>query len=122
VVGAVPELPHLACADLRDLANHGVLKVADRKDTGETAKVEFDARPNPFASGTALHFAIPSAAHVTLKVFDVNGRFLTTLVDEELSAGRHRVQWESAGVSPGVYMAILQAGTERETRKLTLLP
>jgi len=125
VVGPVSELPHLVDADLRDRDNHRVLKASRHVDTGESeslARVEFGARPNPFSSGTALHFAIPTASRVTLKVFDVNGRLVTTLVDENLSAGRHGVQWESAGVSPGVYMAILQAGTERETRKLTLLP
>jgi hypothetical protein len=125
VVGTVSEMPHLVGADLRNGSNHGVLKAVEHKDVGESeslTRVEFGARPNPFSGGTALHFAIPAAARVTLKVFDVNGRLVTTLVDEDLSAGRHRVVWESAGVSPGVYMAILQAGTERETRKLTLLP
>jgi hypothetical protein len=125
VVGTVSEPPHLVSADLRDRDNHGVLKATRRIDAGEAesmASIEFGARPNPFSSGTALHFAIPAPARVTMKVFDVNGRLVTTLVDEHLSAGRHRVEWESAGVSPGVYMAILQVGTERETRKLTLLP
>jgi flagellar hook assembly protein FlgD len=102
-----------------------VLKATRHVDTGgaeNAAGVEFAARPNPFSHGTALHFAIPVAARVTLKVYDVNGRLVTTLVDKELSAGPHRVEWESAEVSPGVYLAIIQAGTERKTRKLTLLP
>jgi hypothetical protein len=125
VVGEATELPRLLSADLRDLNNGGFLRVRDRRDTGESeslARVEFGARPNPFSSGTALHFAIPAPARVTLKMYDVNGRLVTKLVDENLSAGRHRVEWESAGVSPGVYMAILQVGAERVTRKLTLLP
>jgi hypothetical protein len=125
VVGDAVDLPHLVDADLRDRDNRGVLKAARRRDTGEAsshARVEFGARPNPFTRGTALHFSIPAASHVTLKMFDVSGRLVTTLVDENLGAGNHRVEWNGAGVSPGVYMAILQVGSERETRKLTLLP
>jgi hypothetical protein len=125
VVGTVTEMPRLVASDLRDRDNRGLLKAMERKDPGESeslARIEFAARPNPFSGGAALHFSIPADRKVSLRVFDVSGRLVTTLVDEQLSAGRHRVVWESAGVSPGVYMAILQAGTERETRKLTLLP
>jgi hypothetical protein len=125
VVGEMTEPPHLLHADLRDLDNRGFLRATERRDSGESgsvASVEFGASPNPFSGGTALHFAIPAPARVTLKMYDVNGRLVTTLVNEHLSAGRHRVEWNGAGVSPGVYMAILQVGAERETRKLTLLP
>ncbi len=131
MVGTVRELPHLVEADLRDLANRRLERRADpRRLDGavepalseELTRVEFGVRPNPFSGKTDLHFSLPVAGRATMKVYDVSGRLVTTLVDEELQAGRHRVVWDGDGVSPGVYMAILEVGRERETRKLTLLP
>jgi hypothetical protein len=82
-------------------------------------------RPNPFREGTTISFRLPEAGPVTLRVFDVTGRLVATLVDETLSAGRHDVSWDGAtvhrGRAPGVYFARLEAGGAAVTRKLTLL-
>jgi hypothetical protein len=131
LVGQVSELPHLMEADLRNIANRRLERKADPRRfnadsepalSQELTRVQFDARPNPFSGTTEIRYALPVAGHVTMKVYDVGGRLVDTLVDEDVAAGRHRVVWEGEGVSPGVYMAILEAGMRRETRKLTLLP
>jgi hypothetical protein len=131
VVGAVEAMPHLVVADLRDLANRRLERKAEPRQIGvesepllsqELRQVEFSARPNPFSGSTELRFAVPSGGRVSVKIYDAGGRLVRTLVDEEVGAGRYRAVWEGQGVSPGVYMAILETGREREVRKVTLLP
>jgi hypothetical protein len=131
MVGTVDKMPRLADADLRDLANRRLGRKSDPRrlgtDTGpalsgEVTRVEFGARPNPFSSMTELHYALPVSGRVSVKIYDASGRLVSTLVDEQVEAGRHGVIWEGQGVAPGIYMAILEVGSERQTRKVTLLP
>ena len=56
-----------------------------------------------------------------MKVFDVIGREVATIVSEEMSAGTYSRQWNPGNMSSGVYFYRLQAGTVTETRKLILL-
>jgi serine protease len=58
---------------------------------------------------------------VTLKVFDLLGREVATLVDEQKSPGTYTVKWDASGMSSGVYLYRLQAGSFVETRKLVVL-
>jgi hypothetical protein len=67
--------------------------------------------PNPFRGETTVSFSIPSSSHTTLTVHDVSGRTVATLVDGELSAGTHAVEWD-ASVPSGVYFCRLVAGGE----------
>lgn len=77
--------------------------------------------PNPFNPSTIISFSIPSKLVVSLTVYDVSGRKVATLVNEELSAGNYACQWNATNVSSGVYFYRIQAGTFRETKKLLLL-
>jgi hypothetical protein len=67
--------------------------------------------PNPFRGETTVSFSIPSSCRTTLTVHDVSGRTIATLVDGELSAGTHAVEWDAA-VPSGVYFCRLVAGGE----------
>ena len=58
---------------------------------------------------------------VELKIFDVLGREVATLVNERKAAGSHSVRWDAAGMPSGVYFYRLQAGDFSETRKLMLI-
>jgi hypothetical protein len=58
---------------------------------------------------------------VSLKVFDVLGREVATLVNEELTAGNYSLKWNAAHMSGGVYYCRLQAGSFVETKKLVLV-
>ncbi|OGC92419.1 MAG: hypothetical protein A2W25_17105 [candidate division Zixibacteria bacterium RBG_16_53_22] len=80
-----------------------------------------DIYPNPFNARTTVGYAIPEAGHVRLDLFDVSGRKVATLVDEDMAAGSHRVAWDARGMPSGVYMARLVAGKDTETRKMVLL-
>jgi photosystem II stability/assembly factor-like uncharacterized protein len=77
--------------------------------------------PNPFNPLTNFSFIIPARSFVSLKVFDVMGREVATLVNGELSAGNHTQQWNVANNASGVYFYRLHAGAFTETKKLILL-
>jgi hypothetical protein len=69
------------------------------------------AHPNPFNSTTTLHYSLPTPQHVTLEVFDIQGREVATLVDGVQSAGEHQVTFDGAGLASGVYLVKLEAAS-----------
>lgn len=77
--------------------------------------------PNPFNPSTNISFGIPSKDFVSLKVFDLLGKEVATLVSEELSAGNYTRRWNAADVPSGVYFYRLQAGSFFESKRLSLL-
>ncbi|HWP81128.1 MAG TPA: T9SS type A sorting domain-containing protein [Bacteroidota bacterium] len=76
--------------------------------------------PNPFNPGTTIRFAIPVGAHVTLRVFDMLGREIQTLVDAYVVAGEYKAQFDATDLPTGMYIYRLQAGTFSEVRKMIL--
>lgn len=98
--------------------------VAVEENNSETLPTEFSLSqnyPNPFNPSTVISFQLPVNSHVTLKVFDVNGREVATLVEGELSAGNHIVQFAPSDLADGVYFYKLTAGKFSQTRKAILL-
>jgi dienelactone hydrolase len=77
--------------------------------------------PNPFNPSTTISFSLAARSSVTLKIFDVVGRNVATLVSEEMPAGIYSRQWNAAGMSSGVYFYQLHAGKYIETKKLIVL-
>jgi hypothetical protein len=83
--------------------------------------------PNPFNPATEIRFDLPRAARVQLRVYDLAGRLVRTLIDQEMQAGvDHRAVWngrDASGhtVSSGVYLYRLQAGDLEETKRMVLL-
>jgi hypothetical protein len=77
--------------------------------------------PNPFNPGTNIRYGIPTSSYVSLKVFDVLGRELTTLVNEEQSAGNYVAEFNAATLSTGVYFYTLTSGSFTKTRKMIVL-
>ncbi|MHB8080127.1 MAG: FlgD immunoglobulin-like domain containing protein [Candidatus Krumholzibacteriia bacterium] len=95
---------------------------------GVTPELAFTARnyPNPFNPGTRIAFTLPRAGRVELKVYNVRGELVATLLDEARAAGPHAVAWDgrdSAGraVSSGVYFYSLKAGGQGKMEKMTLV-
>ncbi|MDZ7291387.1 MAG: choice-of-anchor D domain-containing protein [candidate division KSB1 bacterium] len=81
----------------------------------------FQNYPNPFNPATTIRFALPKRSPVTLMLFDVLGREVAILVDEELQPGEYKVVFEASDLSPGVYLYRLQAEGFSRTKKLTLM-
>jgi len=77
--------------------------------------------PNPFNPETVIEFSLPGAAVTSLKVFDVLGREVATLVGAPMNAGVHRVTFDASAFSSGVYFYRVEAGEFRAVRKMVLL-
>jgi hypothetical protein len=77
--------------------------------------------PNPFNPSTTIPFSIPSRSTVSLKVFDLAGKEVMTILTEELSAGSYSHQWSAGDLPSGIYFFRLQAGSLIDTRKLVLV-
>jgi hypothetical protein len=81
----------------------------------------FSVFPNPFNPQTVIRFALPHAGRVTLRVFDITGRFVKTLTDQSLDAGEHSVFFDGGAMPSGVYFVRIETATVSQTRKLVLL-
>jgi hypothetical protein len=89
------------------------------------------AHPNPFNPSTTIRYNIPSvqtrhALSVQVKIYDISGKFVTTLVNKEQFSGWYEIQWNGTNqtgkdVSGGIYLSRVKVGNEVKTNKLTLL-
>ncbi len=95
--------------------------VADRPDPIPGTFALLPNYPNPFNPSTEIRYQLPVGSEVTLKVFDLLGREVRTLVDQRQSAGTHAVRFEAGNLPSGVYVCSLAAGNYRETRKILLM-
>ncbi len=77
--------------------------------------------PNPFNPSTTIIYELPKSSMVTLSVYDFLGRNVSVLVNERKDAGVHEVRFDASGLSSGVYLYRLTAGSYVQTRKLVLL-
>jgi hypothetical protein len=77
--------------------------------------------PNPFNPTTSINYQIPITANVSLKIYDLLGRKVMTLVDGIESVGHHAVTFDGSGLPSGVYCYTLQSGTYSATHKLMLM-
>lgn len=77
--------------------------------------------PNPFNPATSIEYRIGSSEYVTLKVYDILGREVATLVNEEKPAGKYDIEFDGSKLSSGIYFFRLKAGNLIETKKMVLL-
>ncbi|RPI19421.1 MAG: T9SS C-terminal target domain-containing protein [Ignavibacteriae bacterium] len=77
--------------------------------------------PNPFNPTTNIEFSIPQNSLVALKVFDVLGREIKTLINENLNAGTYKIDFDASAYTSGVYYYRMECGNYFETRKMILL-
>jgi len=79
------------------------------------------AYPNPFNPASQIDFELPETRHVTLGVYDMTGRKVAVLADQSFTSGRHRVNFNAAGLSSGMYFVRMQAGEFVQTQTVTLV-
>ena len=77
--------------------------------------------PNPFNPSTAIRFQVSARGRVTLRVFDVVGHEVATLLDEDMPSGSHVVRFDGSGLASGVYFYRLQSGASVATKSMHLI-
>jgi hypothetical protein len=77
--------------------------------------------PNPFNPTTIISYQLPAYSNVILKVYDLLGREVATLVSENKPAGNYKVEFNANKIVSGIYFYTMQAGTFVQTKKLMLL-
>ena len=77
--------------------------------------------PNPFNPLTVIHYQLPVTDYVTLKLYNVVGQLVATLVNEVKQPGNYEVTWDASGQPSGIYIYRLTAGNRAESRKMVLL-
>jgi len=77
--------------------------------------------PNPFNPSTTIRFALPQAEPVTLKIFDMHGREVATLINEKMPVGEHSVNFDGQKLASGIYFYQLRAGAFVQKRKFALV-
>jgi hypothetical protein len=77
--------------------------------------------PNPFNPATMIRYQLAKNSKISLKIYDISGREITTLIDKNQPAGEYSVNFDARGLASGVYIYRLQAGSFEQTRKMMLL-
>ncbi len=77
--------------------------------------------PNPFNPNTTIKFDLPKKQFVTLKIYDILGKEITTLVNETLNAGTYQKEWNPSSLSSGVYIYRLQTDNFTQVRKMNFM-
>ena len=77
--------------------------------------------PNPFNPSTTINYDLPKLSNVTLRIYNIVGEEIATLVNQEQNAGRYQVSWNAAQLASGIYFYTIQAGSFVDTKKMLLL-
>ena len=92
--------------------------------TNETIPFEYNLQqnfPNPFNPTTTVKFSIPEVSKVTLEVYNVLGQKITQLINKNLNAGNHEIEFSAKDLSSGIYFYTLNAGNFHSTKKMILM-
>lgn len=118
-------MEYVATFDTLNFASTGCNIVTGIDDFGSIAKIEhFDLKqnyPNPFNPSTTIEYFLPKAEYVQLKVYDVLGREVATLVNERQIAGSYQVQFNASNLSSGMYIYKISAGSFSSARKMVVI-
>ena len=81
----------------------------------------FSAFPNPFNSTTEIRFDLPEEVKVKMKVYNILGQEVVTLVDKPMTAGFHSVKFDASHLASGVYVYRMEAGSFVDSKKVVLI-
>jgi hypothetical protein len=95
----------------------GVEESSNRK----TRNAKLEIYPNPFSQSIVIKYQLPVRSRVSLEIYDITGRLVKTIVNEEKEAGNYKVGWNTKGFSSGVYFVTLVVGDYKEIQKLILM-
>jgi len=77
--------------------------------------------PNPFNPSTVIRYTVPEQAHIRLTIYDMLGREISVLVNEQQGPGSYDVTWDGTDFTSGMYLYRLEAGSKSMTRRMTLI-
>jgi hypothetical protein len=106
------------------VSNSTGLPTSVEEENNPTVVNNFELRqnfPNPFNPTTQIRFSLAEQSQVTLKVYNILGKEIATLVNDLKGAGTHEISFDGTGFSSGVYFYTLQTGKFTETRKMILM-
>ncbi len=81
----------------------------------------FDNYPNPFNPSTTIKFSVKESNIVTLKIYDISGKEVASLVNTRLNAGTYQINWDAANFSSGIYFCSIQSGSFKDVKRMTLI-
>jgi hypothetical protein len=110
--------------ELANLSNHRLNKGIEK--TLETAKQPaifdlYQNYPNPFNPVTTIKFALPEISNVKIRIYNILGQEIETLINENLNAGFHEIKWDASRFASGVYICKLETGNYAKAIKIMLL-
>ena len=120
---------HLLTGDIPAWSNNEIYNILLELDSDSLLPSEYNLiqnYPNPFNPSTTISFTVPSEGHVIISVFDLNGRLVSTLLDQSIDAGYHSIHWDGVdsnglNVSAGLYIYTLQADGISLSSKMILM-
>lgn len=109
---------------LKQIDNNGTYKYISLDESFTVQPLDYELAqnyPNPFNPSTIIKYQIPAAGHVSIKVYNLLGKEVATLVNENKPAGNYEVEFSSEELTSGVYIYKLQSGSFVEAKKMMLL-
>lgn len=117
-----PQYSGLAGKDLSEKGTIEKYSTGIKSDNSKPYRFVLEQNyPNPFNPSTVISWQLPVTSHVVLKVYDVLGREVSTLINEVEKAGNHKVRFDAGNLANGIYFYSLTAGNFHQTKKLILL-
>lgn len=77
--------------------------------------------PNPFNPSTVISFSVPYDSYVSIKIYNLLGEEINTLVNKVMNAGEYNISWNAGDISAGIYFYKFSAGGFSKTNKMILL-
>lgn len=103
------------------VASYNELGVEEDNDKCLILNAELKISPNPFINKTNIKYVILASSKVLLQVYDISGRCVKTIVNEEKPAERYKVNFDARGLASGIYFITLNVGSYKETKKIVKL-
>jgi hypothetical protein len=110
-------LPYFSITGFQSGCN-GVSVTVERKNVSAPEMSRVINHPNPFNSSTNFRFVISSSQFVSLKIFDLLGREVATLINGDLNLGEHFVQWNATSFPSGIYFYRMTVGNVVQVGKM----
>lgn len=118
------EIPHIGTYFIIDNFTFDGLPVGVEKEINENIPNNFVLEqnyPNPFNPSTIINFSVPEESFVTIKIYNVQGEEVATLVNENLSIGNYKADWDASNLASGVYVYMLRSENFQLSRKMIFM-